>query len=39
LHLVYGLNHPNIIKIIDYYETDSKLLCIIMEYAEEGDLN
>jgi len=35
-----ALKHPNIISIVDYYRTpnDDKF-CIIMEYANGGDLH
>lgn len=31
------LNHPNVIRYVDSFEDNNKL-CIIMEYAECGDL-
>lgn len=34
-----ALQHPNIIKLIESYKTKSKKLCIVMEYADAGDLN
>jgi NIMA (never in mitosis gene a)-related kinase len=33
------LNHPNIVKFYDVYKTKKKKLCIVMEYADGGDLN
>lgn len=33
------LNHPNIVKSYDVYKTKKKKLCIVMEYADGGDLN
>lgn len=33
------LNHPNIVKFYDVYKTKTKKLCIVMEYADGGDLN
>lgn len=34
-----NLDHPNIIKVFDYYKTECNILCIILEFAEEGDLH
>jgi NIMA (never in mitosis gene a)-related kinase len=31
--------HPNIIKSYDVYKTKKGKLCIVMEYADGGDLN
>lgn len=33
------LNHPNIVKFYDVYKTRRKKLCIVMEFADGGDLN
>lgn len=33
------LDHPNILKVIEYYITSNENLCIIIEYAEKGDLD
>lgn len=33
------LNHPNIVTFFDVYKTKKKKLCIVMEYADAGDLN
>ena len=33
------LDHPNIIKIYDVFVTKKNMLCIVMEYANQGDLN
>jgi NIMA (never in mitosis gene a)-related kinase len=32
------LSHPNIIRFWDVYKTKNKKLCIVMDYAEGGDL-
>ena len=32
------LNHPNIIKFRDVYTTHKGKLCIVMNYADGGDL-
>lgn len=32
------LDHPNIVKFMDVYPTKAKKLCIVMEYAESGDI-
>ena len=31
--------HPNIIRSFDVYKTKKGKLCIVMEYADGGDLN
>jgi len=36
--LLEVLNHPNIIKFQEVYKTKTGKLCIVMEYAENGDL-
>lgn len=33
------LSHPNIVRFYDVYKTRKKKLCIVMEYADAGDLN
>lgn len=33
------LKHPNIVQFHDVYKTKKKRLCIVMEYADGGDLN
>ena len=33
------LNHPNIVTFFDVYKTRKKKLCIVMEFADGGDLN
>lgn len=33
------LKHPNIVQFYDVYKTKKKKLCIVMEYADGGDLN
>lgn len=33
------LYHPSIVKFYDVYRTKKKKLCIVMEYADGGDLN
>jgi NIMA (never in mitosis gene a)-related kinase len=32
------LNHPNIVKFREVYRTKKGKLCIVMEYADGGDL-
>jgi len=32
------LKHPNIIKFREVYKTKSGKLCIVMDYADDGDL-
>eukprot|EP00826_Nyctotherus_ovalis_P051485 TRINITY_DN6436_c0_g1_i4.p1 TRINITY_DN6436_c0_g1~~TRINITY_DN6436_c0_g1_i4.p1 ORF type:complete len:551 (+),score=141.94 TRINITY_DN6436_c0_g1_i4:2-1654(+) len=36
--ILEGLNHPNIIRFREVYRTRIGALCIIMEYADGGDL-
>ena len=36
--ILESLNQPNIIKFIEVYKTTSGKLCIVMEYADGGDL-
>lgn len=33
------LDHPNIIRFKEVYRTRGHKLCIVMEYADGGDLN
>ena len=33
------LNHPNIIRFKEVYKTKKGQLCIVMDYADGGDLN
>ena len=37
--LLKNMDHPNIIQFRDVYLTKSKKLCIVMEYADDGDLS
>ena len=32
------INHPNIIRFREVYKTKAKKLCIVMDYAENGNL-
>ena len=32
------IKHPNIIRIREVYKTKAKRLCIVMDYAENGNL-
>ena len=32
------LNHPNIVKFREVYKTKKGKLCIVMDYADDGDL-
>lgn len=32
------LNHPNIVRFIEVYKTKKGKLCIVMDYADGGDL-
>ena len=36
--LLEALNHPNIVRFMEVYKTKKGKLCIIMEYADGGDL-
>lgn len=38
ISIMYKLNHPNIIKLFSHFE-DDKDICLIMEYASNGDLS
>lgn len=33
------VNHPNVVKIHDVFTTKANMLCIVMEYANQGDFN
>ena len=37
--LLEALSHPNIVKFIEVYKTKRGKLCIIMDYADGGDLS
>ena len=37
--LLEALQHPNIVKFIEVYKTKKGKLCIIMDYADGGDLS
>ena len=37
--LLEALSHPNIVKFIEVYKTKKGKLCIIMDYADGGDLS
>ena len=32
------LKHPNIVRFREVYKTNGEKLCIVMDYAEKGDL-
>lgn len=36
--ILSALQHPNIIKLKEVYKTKKGKLCIVMEYADGGDL-
>ena len=36
--IMEGLNHPNIVKFKEVYKTKRGALCMIMEYADGGDI-
>lgn len=36
--ILEALKHPNIVKFREVYKTQKGKLCIVMEYAEGGDL-
>jgi NIMA (never in mitosis gene a)-related kinase 1/4/5 len=36
--LLEALAHPNIVKFIEVYKTKKGKLCIIMDFADGGDL-
>ena len=33
------LNHPNIVRFREVYKTMKGKLCIVMDYADDGDLS
>ena len=35
--ILHGLDHPNIVKLYDYFEHDGKI-AIVMEFVERGEL-
>ena len=37
--LLEALAHPNIVKFIEVYKTKKGRMCIIMDYADGGDLS
>lgn len=36
--ILEALNHPNIVKFREVYKTKKGKLCIVMDYADDGDL-
>lgn len=36
--LLEALSHPNIVRFIEVYKTKKGKLCIIMDFADGGDL-
>lgn len=36
--ILEALKHPNIVKFKEVYKTKKGKLCIVMEYADGGDL-
>ena len=36
--IMEGLDHPNIIRFKEVYRTKQNILCIVMDYADGGDL-
>jgi len=36
--ILEALNHPNIVRFRDVYKTKKSKLCIVMDYADGGDL-
>ncbi|CAM9505257.1 unnamed protein product [Heterosigma akashiwo] len=39
VNILETLDHPNIVKLKEcFYQNSGKTLCIVMEYAESGDL-
>jgi len=36
--ILEALHHPNIIKFIELYKTKKNKLCIVMDFADGGDL-
>ena len=40
IRLLASVNHPNIVQYKEsFIDTESKCLCLVMEYADGGDLN
>jgi NIMA (never in mitosis gene a)-related kinase len=37
--LLEALDHPNIVKFIDVYRTKKGNMCIVMDFADGGDLD
>lgn len=37
--MLEALAHPNIVKFIEVYKTKKGKMCIIMDYADGGDLS
>jgi NIMA (never in mitosis gene a)-related kinase len=37
--MMQKLSHPNVIQFKEIYTTRKQKLCIVMEYAENGDLD
>jgi NIMA (never in mitosis gene a)-related kinase len=37
--LLEALDHPNIVKFIDVYRTKEGKMCIVMDFADGGDLS
>lgn len=36
--IMEALQHPNIVKFREVYKTQKQKLCIVMDYADGGDL-
>jgi NIMA (never in mitosis gene a)-related kinase len=36
--VLHSLSHHNIVSFIKVFITDAKMLCIVMEFADDGDL-
>jgi NIMA (never in mitosis gene a)-related kinase len=36
--ILEALRHPNIVKFREVYKTKNNRLCIVMDYADGGDL-
>lgn len=36
--ILEALNHPNIVRFKEVYKTKKGKLCIVMDYADGGDL-
>lgn len=37
--ILEALDHPNIIRLKEFYKTESNNLILILEHCEQGDLN